>query len=362
MVYMESGIFTEREQKMTENRNISLRIVYLDALRVVSMFAVMVIHISATGHKEAVPGSTPWGICMIYDSIARFAVPVFVMISGAFQLDPAKEITMGSVLRKTGKTMAIFFAWSLLYGLADTVGQFPLFSGGYFLAALQKTATGHYHMWYLYMLAGLYLATPFLRPVAADRTLLKHFIVLAFLLNHCARLLCAVPVIEKTAQAVMRSADMGMFSGYLGYYCLGYYLHTAEFPRRKVWLLAFLSVALMTVMIVASFFFDMQDIIFDEKMPHIFLYSTVFFLIFKSKAQKLEQPGKTRHLIGLLASCSLGMYLLHPMVNALLRRAGLYALTFDPLLCVPLCSVLVFMASFAVVNVIRKIPWFRKFV
>lgn len=347
---------------MKDDRNVSGRIVYLDALRVVSMFAVMVIHISATGYKEAVPGSVPWGICLIYNSITRFAVPVFVMISGAVHLNPSKEITMDTVLRKTGNTLVIFFAWSLLYALADTVGQFPLFSGGYFLAALQKTATGHYHMWYLYMLAGLYLATPFLRPVAADRRLLKQFIVLAFLLNHCARLLCAVPAIEKTAQTVMRSADPGLFSGYLGYCCLGYYLHTAEFSKRKGNTFAFLSAALMAAVIASSFFFDMQDIIFDEKMPHIFLYSAATFLIFKSNAEKLERSGKICHLISLLVPCSFGMYLLHPAGNFALRWAGLYALAFDPILCVPLCSVLVFTASFVVVNVIRKISWFRKFV
>lgn len=361
-LYGDKQHFLRKRANMTENRNVSKRIVYLDALRVVSMFAVMVIHISATGYKEAVLGSVPWGICLLYGSITRFAVPVFVMISGAVHLDSAKEITMGSVLRKTGNTMVIFLTWSLLYALADTVGQFSLFSGDYFLAALQKTVTGHYHMWYLYMLVGLYLATPFLRPVVADRTLLKQFIVLAFLLNHCTRLLCAVPVIEKTAQTVIRSADLGLFSGYLGYYCLGYYLHTEEFLKRKVNTFALLSAMLMTAMIVASFFFDMKNIIFDEKMPHIFLYSTAVFLIFKSNAQKLEQPGKTRHLIGLLVPCSLGMYLLHPMGNFVLSRVGLYALTFDPLLCVPLCSVLVFAASFVVVSVIKKIPLFQKFV
>ena len=336
------------------------RVVYLDALRVISMFAVMVIHLAATGYREAAPGSYEWLVCLIYNSMARFAVPVFVMISGAIYLDPARAVTMADMLKKAGSLMLIFFGWSLVYALAESVKEHPMFKAGYFLSVAQKTVTGHYHMWYVYMIAVLYLATPFLRPIAADVKLLRQFLLLTFLLNHCLRLLCVLPGIGETARSVAGKADLGLFSGYAGYYCLGYYLHNTEVPHRKAGTLMLASMVLLTAAVAGSIFLGLTDAVVSEKMPHNVLYSAAVFLFFKSRNGWLA-GSRIKSIIEKVAPCTFGMYFVHPVFNFLTRRSGLYALTFDPLFCIPLCSALVCAASFLVIRLMKSLPVLRRF-
>lgn len=351
---------------MKENDTVSTpvkseRIVYLDALRVVSAFAVMVIHLAAKGYKEAIPGSYEWVVCRIYNGIPRFAVPVFVMISGAMYLNPQRSISMGDMLRKAAKLMGIFFFWSTLYALAESARTHVLFTPAYFQSAAQKIATGHYHMWYLYMIAGLYLATPFLRPIAADKRLLQWFLLIAFVLNHCLRLLSEIPGLEEIARTVAGSADLHLFCGYAGYYCLGYYLHQMKVTPKKIGTLCAASVALFTIVLALSYLAQKPNIVFQEKMPHIVVYSAMVFLLFKQHAEHLAHHSGIKSLIGKIAPCTLGMYLLHPAFNLILRKAGLYALTFNPLFCTILCSALVFVLSFAATALLKRTPLVRIF-
>lgn len=340
---------------------VSNRIIYLDALRVVSVFAVMVIHLAATGYKEAASQSYEWMICLTYNTITRFAVPVFVMISGAMFLNPEREITPAHLLKRVCKLMMVFFFWSFVYALAESLEGHRLFSADYFLSVVKKTVTGHYHMWYVYMISVLYLATPFLRPIAADRKLLQLFILMAFLLNHGIRIFLMIPGAEDVAGSILNNADIGIFSGYTGYYCLGYYLHSGEFSKKQVGKLFIVSTVLLAAVIAGGILLDRPNLVFSEKMPHIFLYSISIFLLFKIREERLQNARLIQTVVGSIAPCTFGMYLVHPMFNFIFRRAGLYALSFDPLICVPLSSLMVFVASFAVIFCMRKVPILKRF-
>jgi surface polysaccharide O-acyltransferase-like enzyme len=284
------------------------------------------------------------------------------MISGAMSLNPEREISISHLLKRVGKLMMAFLIWSFAYALVESLKTHPLFSSGYLLSVVKKTITGHYHMWYVYMISVLYLATPFLRPIAADRKLLRLFIFMAFLFNHGIRLFLMIPGLEDVTKSMMNSADIGIFSGYTGYYCLGYYLHSGVFSKKQLRKLFLVSTVLLAAVIAGGVLLDRPDVVFSEKMPHIFLYSASVFLLFKSKGEQLENTSSIRSVIEKIAPCTFGMYLVHPMFNFILRRAGLYALTFNPLICVPLGSILVFGASFAVIWCMRKFPIVKNFV
>ena len=68
------------------------RIVYADLLRIIATFAVIVLHVSVSKWYESPIREYNWQMFNIYDSLVRWSVPVFVMISGMFFLNPNKEI------------------------------------------------------------------------------------------------------------------------------------------------------------------------------------------------------------------------------------------------------------------------------
>lgn len=337
------------------------RIAYPDTLRIVSMAAVMVLHLAASGHKSAPAGSWDWAVCWLYNFGARFAVPVFVMISGALFLNPDKEITFPILWKRhLSRLLTVFLGWAFAYALAESLKEHTFFTAAYFLSVAQKTLTGHYHMWYFYLIAGLYLLTPLLRRIAAEPARLKATATALFLLNFAACLLTALPGVSPAVKAAAGCEITALLTGYSGYYCLGYLLHRAQVKGKAVRRFVFFAAAIYVGAALRGIHMGIRDGISPDgmlnvRLPYTALYSAAVFLFFKSHPWLNEKTDR-------LIPCALGMYLVHPMVNFLLRKMGIHALSINPLLCVPLCAALVFGISYAVIAAMRKMPLAKHFV
>ena len=78
-----------------------VRTVYFDYLRVFATLAVMVLHTSAQNWSKTDVNSFTWQTFNFFDSIVRWGVPVFVMISGSLFLSrdiPIKVIYNGGFI------------------------------------------------------------------------------------------------------------------------------------------------------------------------------------------------------------------------------------------------------------------------
>ena len=78
------------------------RTAYFDYLRVFATFAVVILHLSGQNWNNTNVNGFEWRVFNGYDSLVRWAVPVFVMISGALFLDrniSPKKIYSKYVLR-----------------------------------------------------------------------------------------------------------------------------------------------------------------------------------------------------------------------------------------------------------------------
>lgn len=92
------------------------RLIHIDILRILACFSVLVLH-SAAQYWYGLPVTDKnWLIINSYDAIARFGVPVFVMISGALFLDTNRQIDTKNCI------CTIFCEWwsSILCGLLFT--------------------------------------------------------------------------------------------------------------------------------------------------------------------------------------------------------------------------------------------------
>ncbi|WP_404396300.1 acyltransferase [Pseudoalteromonas phenolica] len=142
--------------------------IWLDNSRIIAIYAVVLLHVSAgivTGNDV---GTEYWWVGNVYDSAVRWCVPVFVMISGALLLDPAKQEDLATFYTKRLSRIlvpimfwsAFFLAWAFLKGVMKG-NELTV------VDLLKKLLTGkpHYHMWFLYMIISLYLFTPFFRKI-----------------------------------------------------------------------------------------------------------------------------------------------------------------------------------------------------
>lgn len=70
-------------QKSEKKERKKERVIYLDIIRIFSCFCVIVLHVSSSYWQDTSIQSISWHIFNFYDSMTRWTVPVFVMISGA---------------------------------------------------------------------------------------------------------------------------------------------------------------------------------------------------------------------------------------------------------------------------------------
>ena len=195
----------------------------MDFLRILCAFAVIVLHVSAITWSEGNVNTSDWILSNAFDSIVRFCVPVFVMISGALFL--GRNIAVKDIFKKYIYRLVIaYIIWSFVYALG-------LFVSGYGLErSVQRFLVGESHLWYIYMICGLYLITPFLRIIVQDDKLTRYFLALSFIFS--IMLPYVLGIMGKfmfdswieTLNSIVSSINLKFVMGYSFYYVLGYYL------------------------------------------------------------------------------------------------------------------------------------------
>ena len=153
------------------NENIS-RIGSLNLLRTFALFLVILDHASSWENFFQI---SDLKIYYFIQSIAKMGVPLFLTISGYLLLDPKVESIKTFLIKRARRILPPFIAWSYIYiymqkvcPLEDWQRAFPTETRFGLLNILISPAYGH--LWYIYLLIGLYLAVPFLWKINRNLT------------------------------------------------------------------------------------------------------------------------------------------------------------------------------------------------
>ncbi len=131
------------------------RIYSFDIMRIVAICAVVMLHISADFVKGFQNDTFDFVCSNLLNSLSRFAVPVFFMISGALMLNEEKIVTTRKILHSASNIFILLVTWSALYSIAYNVIRPIVFNETISLSAIMYSIfNGHYHMWYLFVLIG----------------------------------------------------------------------------------------------------------------------------------------------------------------------------------------------------------------
>lgn len=233
---------------MPSNENISYngllqnnRILYPDILRILAVFAVMMIHVSASGFYTNPVQSFTWQVVNFYECMVRWAVPVFVMVSGMFLLNPQKEITLSKLYRKNiFRIVMALITWGLFYrslSISKMIFLDKVCDKELTVGILKQCSTfvfGHawYHLWFLYMIIGLYLLVPLIRVFTtyATKKQYHYLFILYFLFGSLLPLLQGVLILVDDRLKI--SFSIKELMGFAGYFILGYYLFRYDLSHR----------------------------------------------------------------------------------------------------------------------------------
>lgn len=337
------------------------RIHFLDALRVISICAIVLLHVSGSYWNHLDVNTSAWQAMNLYNCSTRWGVPVFVMISGALFLDPGRPQPIRKLWTKNiPHIVVLILFWGLAYALLYHVPR--AFEVGDLLAFVEYWFFGPQHFWFLFMLLGLYVLVPVLRCIAANETVLKYFLVLGLVLN------LVIPALLHGGRLapVQRLVDMLMIRmplGYVFYFALGYFLATHSLPRAWRIVLYLAGVVSLVAAIIASSWISMSagtpdNAIIMRTYPFILASAALFVAVREFFAKRSHDETRTPgRILRELSDCTLGVYVIHIIVLRTLLAAGLSAVAFEPFVAVPLLALVTILLSYALTWMMRRIPY-----
>lgn len=205
------------------------RYFYIEVLRVIACFAVILLH-TTNGilTNAAIYETETWKLANAISALTRFGVPIFLMISGYLSLTSSKEITLKEFLKKKLIRLGIpLMGWSIIYYLNTCYQNQTVFSiSDFFFKFITMDIS--YHFWFMYTLIGIELFVPIFQKIVqnADRKLLWYFFGIIILPT------TIMPLINKMFDIWLFRYEPVML-GYVGYFLLRIFASEQQISRKK---------------------------------------------------------------------------------------------------------------------------------
>jgi surface polysaccharide O-acyltransferase-like enzyme len=336
---------------------------WVNNLRLIALFAVIILHTASPLLFQY--GKVPlnnWLAADFYNALVRFAVPVFVMITGALLLH--REYDLSDFLKKRlTRVVTPFLFWSLVYVAYSWYNEELVFGTNtrtnVKLVLHQLKYGSSYHLWYVYMLIGLYFFIPVLSLFVrnASKSMLQYFLIMWLIV-----MLIAQPYFSRFDPQV----DMHYFAGYAGYLVLGHYL-TFNVSYRKYLRTVMLVIFMVVLAIIVGGTYWLysnnthQTLLYEPVNPAIVLLASSVFLLVRFTPPGV--PGFITKAKDFAGSYNFGIYLSHALILYLLDDlCGISYKLCTPLISIPVTAFICLVLSLLLVWLIDKIPFVGKWI
>lgn len=346
---------------------------YGDAIRILGTMAVVVGHVADLGLFGEKTLSLNWWVCNLWDAATRWAVPVYIMLSGALLLDPGRSESVRTFYRKRLARLGVplvFWSAFFMWFSVEYTGWVTLRQEWINLLKGQP----YVHMHFIFRIAGLYAFTPMLRVFLKHSTRRMQVLSVALLLGFSSADSIANGITGTELSAFAR------FAPFLGYYLLGYLMREPAVRREEIlkWAAGLLGCILLlaatTGWLVKEFGFraypSLGMMMYDFLSPvRIVMAICAWLVLVKLFHEPWPTSPRGRQWIRRWADLTLGLYLVHPMF-----REMWYLGRFGPLhlshglsaawpnfwIGIPVMAVLVYVPALLTTMLLMRIPYVRR--
>ena len=282
---------------LEENKIMKQRNYNFDIMRVLACIMIICMH-------APMPTVNANGI--ILSTISYFTAPglcLFFVISGSLLL-PIKTDTTTFLKKRLGKVIMPTLVFTILYIFINyiTGEQQNILRT---ICSIPFSAQGHGVLWFMYTLIGLYLVSPIISKWLDTATKAEiEFYLLLWIISLC------YPILELFVD--INESNTGViyyFSGYIGYFVLGYYLkkYPESVTLKKLIIPDIIAVTAPIVLKLMNIEIDFYSMFWYLSIFVALLCTTIYVLINKVKIKN----DKVIRIFQSISNLSFGIYLIH---------------------------------------------------
>jgi len=291
------------------------RKIWIDALKILACFLVVVLHTITYGlgeNKENI------GLVLYY--LGTVAIPIFFMVNGYLQL--RREVDYRYVLKKILKIVVIVFIWNCLIEVFKFVSSREM--NNVVLVTLKSFLQQgfFYHFWFLGSLILIYTILPLLSKIFNNGSTTYKKCTLGLI--GCSLIMDILIVsIYRTQHIVFKDTFIQTFRmwTWLMYFCIGGYINKGNLlqnisKKKHAFMICICTIcSLLYQYILAKTLYG--NLYAENFYDNIFvIINTVLIFTF---FQKLN--FKHENWIVLVSSLNMGIYIIHPAIRNVIKKA-----------------------------------------
>ena len=338
---------------------------YISLLKVMAMIAVIGIHtfcmpINICPDKYS---TIEYYLSFVLTNVFKiWAVPIFIMVSGALFLDVSKELTIKKLFSKYILRMfLILLIFGTFYSFLEIVFVKKELKFSFLFKALFNMLQGKTWdaMWYIYMTIGLYIISIpmrcFIRSANKNELIYTAAILFIFLF--------VFPSIYKLF-GIKIGVYIPITRFHIFYFFMGYILHKEYIKLPSIISISFILVVLAMIFIESAIpqlrtleacslaFIDIQEI-----------SGVIFSVGLFSLIKNINTMKHNSFVENILAPNSLGVYLFHMFyLNVFYKLLRFTPENYPVILVWSIVLFVTFILSFFTTFVLRKIPGVKKYI
>jgi len=304
---------------------------------------------------------------------------MFVLLSGTFILDPSKNFSFKKLFRHNIlRLMTAYLFWSSVNALINIFIYKSYPPSQFFILVF----VGEEYLWFIYMIIGCYLISPFLRLFSDNVVFARYFLGLSVIFGSfiptLSNILFSYGMFD--AKNVLDTwTERWHFNftlGFVGYFVAGYHI-VKHVNLHALWIRMVLYVlGIVDIFAIAYLTSDLETK--DTKYSKAFrdpytltitFYTIVLFIFFKYEVGRIQFSETAIKRISKLSSLTFGVYLSHMIVkrclNTVFKTNQFHFLSFieyNPIIGCPVLCVIVTILSFFVSYIISFIPILKKYI
>ena len=283
----------------------------LDYMRFIACFAVMVVHITATG-AEYIHGSFPYILMLLINRSLKFTTPVFIFLSGvtsfySYSYKNNKLKYFDFLKKRLSKVLIAYFIWCIIYYAAYIrMGYYVMDIKFLIKGILQGTMS--YHLYFVIIIVQMYIAGPIFYFILKNAKKKIPILIFAGLITYLS------------AEFIRFDLSDRLFLKYMVFYMLGIFV-TMEYNNYLTWIKKNKMLIISGYMIIGIIYTvaSYYNSVFTTLIW--FIFSSISILFVYSVGLLMEDKLKNIYsFIKVFGQSSYYIYLMHPLILTIMIR------------------------------------------